>query len=627
MITKKLFSLCMVMLSAFFATSCSDDDVPESATDTKPWPYDANMDTSVLPGDDFFMYCNGTWWNNYDLNGKNYWGFCGDESEEYIENYKKKMNSPALYKLYDDILKIDNTTDAALAAIDKALQITDGIETEEDAWKAIGKALKLGYTPFFKFFLYPRSRVMMACLCKYDDSADEKIGGQETPYSLRYLSAHPERLDDFVPISKMRTRSTGFTMLDCIFSELGIPEAEATIDEDELDWYDQVQELSPEDIKEKIRSCIMRDICFASNQIFEENKSLYGIEGSLTDAVVDFYNKEMTYVQSHDYASCLDLQTPKAEITEISKQLLDVLRRRVDALDWMSEPTKANAKEKLDKMILNIGYPDKWVEEALPQLTGSSLVEDMMQARAAKFNGLMSLLGKRSDEGDNSFNLLLLCDEDMCLTGDNAFYEPVDNSMNILPIYLQEPYYSKDYSDAFNYSSFSSTIGHEITHALDVQGSKYDAVGNNRNWWTVADKMEFNARQQKLVNCFNLLEIMPDELPNEYADGVKTLGENTADLGGLLVGWQAYIEKLEREGYNREEMTKQERKFFQAYAEQWRAKYIPQYAKILKEKDEHSLPRERVNGTMMNIDRWYELYDVKFGNNLYLTPDTRARIW
>ena len=94
-----------------------------------------------------------------------------------------------------------------------------------------------------------------------------------------------------------------------------------------------MQELSPEDIKEKIRSCIMRDICFASNQIFEENKSLYGIEGSLTDAVVDFYNKEMTYVQSHDYASCLDLQTPKAEITEISKQLLDVLRRRVDALD------------------------------------------------------------------------------------------------------------------------------------------------------------------------------------------------------------------------------------------------------------------------------------------------------
>ena len=160
-----------------------------------------------------------------------------------------------------------------------------------------------------------------------------------------------------------------------------------------------------------------------------------------------------------------------------------------------------------------------------------------------------------------------------------------------------------------------------------MQGSKYDAVGNNRNWWTVADKMEFNARQQKLVNCFNLLEIMPDELPNEYADGVKTLGENTADLGGLLVGWQAYIEKLEREGYNREEMTKQERKFFQAYAEQWRAKYIPQYAKILKEKDEYSLPRERVNGTMMNIDRWYELYDVKFGNNLYLTPDTRARIW
>ena len=117
-------------------------------------------------------------------------------------------------------------------------------------------------------------------------------------------------------------------------------------------------------------------------------------------------------------------------------------------------------------------------------------------------------------------------------------------------------------------------------------------------------------------SSFNLLEIMPDELPNVYADGTKTLGENTADLGGLLVGRQAYLEKLEREGYCREEMTKQERKLFQAYAEQWRAKYTPEYAKEMKEIDEHSLARERVNGVVMHIDRWYELYGVKFGNNL-----------
>ena len=623
--TKKLLTLGMTMLFAFIATSCSDDNSAESATDTKPWPYDANMDTTVSPGDDFFMYCNGTWWKNYDLNGNYYWGFCAYETEEYIENYKKKMNSPALNRIKDDIRNIDNSTDAALAAIGKALQITEGIETNEDAWRAIGKALKMGYQPFFKFTLIPRSRVMKACLGKSDDSDDE-TGKLANPYSLRYLSTHPERLDDFVPLAKMKTRSTGYAMLDCIFSELGIPESDATIDEEVLDWYKRVQELSPEEIKERIHKCIMRDICFASNKDFEENKSLYGIRGTMDDAMQNFYDVPMAYILSHDYIASLDLQSAKVEMTEICKQLIDVLKRRVDALDWMSEPTKAQAKEKLDKMILNIGFPDKWVDAALPQLTGSSLVEDMMQIRIAWFDGLKSLIGKQIEEDDNSFNIWLLYG-DLSLMIDNAFYEPIDNSITILPIYLMEPYYSKDYSDAFNYSTFSSTLGHEITHALDIDGSKYDAVGNNRNWWTVADKMEFNTRQQKLVNCFNLLEIMPDALPNVYADGTKTLGENTADLGGLLVGRQAYMEKLEREGYSREEMTKQDRKLFQAYAEQWRAKYTPSYAIWLKENDEHSLPRERINGIVMNIDRWYELFDVKFGNILYLTPETRARIW
>ena len=288
MTTKKLLTLGMAMLFAFISTSCSDDNVPESAIDTKPWPYDANMDTTVSPGDDFFMYCNGTWWKNYDLNGNDYWGFCACETEEYIENYKKKMNSPALNRIKDDIRNIDNTTDAALAAIGKALQITEGIETNEDAWRAIGKALKMGYQPFFKFTLIPRSRVMKACLGKSDDSDDE-TGKLANPYSLRYLSTHPERLDDFVPLAKMKTRSTGYAMLDCIFSELGIPESDATIDEEVLDWYKQVQKLSPQEIKERIRKSIMRDICFASNKDFEENKSLYVTE--LGEAVNDIMVK------------------------------------------------------------------------------------------------------------------------------------------------------------------------------------------------------------------------------------------------------------------------------------------------------------------------------------------------
>lgn len=628
---KLLLSAIAVLMIAFTA-SCSDDavnePVPESTVDTKPWTFSDHMDTSVAPGDDFFMYCVGKWWNDFDLGGY-YHGFCGVESQDYIDKYAERMDSTTIKKLYADAANIDNTTDAALAALDKALQLTEGVETQEDAWKAIAKVMKLGYTPLFYLGIFPYSRIITAYLGDVNSGGDSKYainkekGQGENHYSMNYIRNHPERLDDFVPMRSARTRAAGMDMLSCIIAELGIDEDNVVIDAELKDYYDEVSELTPEEIVDTLRYCILRDRCFASNEEFQAGRDLYDL-WSLKYELRQFVNYNMNYIQSYDYATHLNIETQKAEMKEYGKELIDVFKTRLDSLDWMSGTTKAKAREKLDKMIFNIGYPDKWIDEALPQLSGTSLVEDMMQIRAANFKGIMACVGKTSEE--MSFNWMILF-EDVDLSVDNAYYHPGDNSMTILPIYLMEPYYSKEYSDAFNYSTLASTLGHEITHALDVEGSKFDAYGNYKNWWTVADKMEFKDRQQKLIDSFNMLEIMPNELPNVYADGEKTLSENTADLGGFLIGLQAYVEKLKREGYYGDELTKQERKFYQAYAEQWRAKYSSDYAMRLKEKDVHSLPKERVNGTVMNTDRWYEIFDVKFGNILYLTPETRARIW
>lgn len=632
----KLLLLAIAVLIIASTASCSDDagnepvPVPESTVDTKPWNYNEHMDTSVAPGDDFFMYCVGKWWNDFDLGWYSYYGFCGNESQGYINKYAASMDSTTIKKLYADAAIVDNTTDAALEAIDKALQVTEGIETQEDAWKAIAKAMKLGYTPWFYLGLIPQSRIMNAYLGNINEkgkdskSAINEEGQIENHSSMSYIRNHPERLDDFVPLKSLRTRATGNDMLDCIFAELGIDEEYATFDKELQKYYDHVRALTPEEIRDTLRYCILRDKCFASNEEYKAGKDKYSLYSYMKLELYDFVKYNMNYIQSYDYATHLNIETQKAEMKEFAEQVIDVFKTRVDSLDWMSGTTKAKAYEKLDKMIFNIGYPDKWIEEALPQLTGTSLVEDMMQIRAANFKGTMACVGKTSEE--MSFNWMILC-EDVSLLVDNAYYNPGDNSMTILPIYLMEPYYSKEYSDAFNYSTLASTLGHEMTHALDVNGSMFDAYGNYRNWWTVADKMEFKDRQQKLIDCINMLEIMPNELPNVFADGEMTLSENTADLGGFLIGLQAYVEKLKREGYYGEEMTKQERKFYQAYAEQWRAKYTPEYALRRRKDDVHSLAKERVNGTVMNTDRWYELFDVKFGNILYLTPETRARIW
>lgn len=629
LVTWALLALCSLCL-----VSCSDDEatpeptidpVAPSTVDDKPWPYDAHMDTSVAPGDNFYMYCLGTWWNNYDLAGSDVYRFCGEESDGYIEQYVARMSSPIIQRVNDDAENIDNTTEAAQAAVEKALAVIADIETDEDAWKAIAEAMKLGYSPIFKLSLMPKARVLKAFLDDPNDEDDDDEEEKTDRNSVKYFSAHPERLDDFVPLSEMRTRSLGNDMLDCIFGQLGVAEADVLVDKAMDAYYNEVRSLSPEAIKERLQNCIMADLCFASHELFEEGKAEYELGETFEQALGNFKQEHMRYIRAHAFATSLGADARKAEMKQICKELIDVFKRRVEALDWMSAPTKAKAIEKLDNIIVNMGYPDKWMDEALPQLTGTSLVENMMQIRAANFRAVKACIGKRSE--DMSFNAGILTGSDMDFFLDNAYYNPIDNSINILPIYLMEPYYSDKYSDAFNYSTQASTMAHEITHGLDVAGSKYDAFGNNRNWWTVADKMEFTAREQKLINCFDLLEIMPDELPNVYGNGTKTLGENTADLGGLSLVHQAYVEKLMREGYHGDELLKQERRLFQAYAEQWRAKYTAAHAEQMLKMDVHSLPKERVNGVVMNIDRWYELFDVKFGHTLYLTPETRAHIW
>ena len=168
-----------------------------------------------------------------------------------------------------------------------------------------------------------------------------------------------------------------------------------------------------------------------------------------------------------------------------------------------------------------------------------------------------------------------------------------------------------------------------MTHGFDSFGANYDKMGNLRNWWTVADKMEFEDRQQLLIDCYDQLELLPDEMPGVYAPGEQTLTENIADLGGFLIAHQAYMERLDRDGYTGEERLKQERKFFQGFAELWRSKYGPEYvnASLFEEQDVHSISKERVNGVVMNCDRWYELYDVQEGDKLYLPVERRTYLW
>ena len=170
-------------------------------------------------------------------------------------------------------------------------------------------------------------------------------------------------------------------------------------------------------------------------------------------------------------------------------------------------------------------------------------------------------------------------------------------------------------------------MGHEMTHGFDNNGAEYDAVGKQHNWWTVADKMAFQDRQKTMILCYNNLEFDPEEMPGQYGNGERTLGENIADLGGFLACLDAYKAQLKAEGYSGENYKEQLRKFYESYADVWCVKYGPDKLNILINSDVHSPARIRVNGVVMNTDLWYDLYGINRNHKLYLPKERRTYIW
>ena len=209
------------------------------------------------------------------------------------------------------------------------------------------------------------------------------------------------------------------------------------------------------------------------------------------------------------------------------------------------------------------------------------------------------------------------------LTTYNAMYAPIFNSINLFPPFLMDPIYGPDASTAERYAAMT-VFGHEITHGFDKKGAQWDKQGDkNSIWASEADAVEFDRRAQQLVDYYNTFEVAP----GVFADGQKTLNENIADLGGVQLAFQALTNKLKADGLSNEAIRQQQRNFFVAYANLWRMKYTDEYAESMVASDEHSQSKERINGVVTNIDAWYDLFDVKPTDKMYLAPEKRIRIW
>ena len=298
----------------------------------------------------------------------------------------------------------------------------------------------------------------------------------------------------------------------------------------------------------------------------------------------------------------------KARVQDMVTNIVAAFSRRIDKLDWMAPATKAQAQEKLKTLYVGVGYPERWEDYAGLRVVRGDALGNVQRAEQFHYRQELAKLSQSPDRKAWAMPAQLV----------NAVNLPLQNALNFPAAILQPPFFDPQASDAANYGGIGATIGHEISHSFDDQGAQFDAQGKLRDWWTPADLAHFQAASKQLVAQFAAYKPFPDLAVN----GQLTLSENLADLAGVAAAHDAFT--LSQQG--KPVQPGADRDFFIGYGVSWRSKAREAAARQQILTDGHA-PAQYRAATVRNLDAWYPAFDVQPGQQLYLAPEQRVRVW
>jgi putative endopeptidase len=331
-----------------------------------------------------------------------------------------------------------------------------------------------------------------------------------------------------------------------------------------------------------------------------DKRAIGSLNAWLGDAVGQLYVKDYFPASS------------KADIQGMVKNILGAFDKRVAALPWMAEATKAEARKKIATMRVGIGYPDAWRSYAALEVKADDPVGNFRRAETAEYRHQLAKIGTAPDRGEWWMTPQTV----------NAVNLPLQNALNFPAAILQAPFYDPQADAAANYGSIGAIIGHEISHGFDNLGADFDSSGRLRNWWTKEDLAHFDAAGSALAAQYSAYEA----LPGLFLNGKQELGENIADVAGLTAAYEAYRASLGgKEAPVIGGLTGDQR-FFLAYAQSWRDKSREQALRGRIATDVHAPSRWRAQ-TVRNLDAWYPAFGVAAGQKLFLAPDKRVKVW
>ena len=331
-----------------------------------------------------------------------------------------------------------------------------------------------------------------------------------------------------------------------------------------------------------------------------------GSSGKISDQkmAVESVQNMLNTPLNRAYLARYDLSKLKENITAICKNLISIYRNMLEEEDWLSETTRAKAIEKLDNIRINAIYPEKWIDYSGLKLKGLSFIDCLKTIDAYNRKLTASYTNEKVDKELWASDVLLIA---------NAFYNPSENSINIIPGLLDKPFYYEGMSQEALLGGIGCVIGHEISHAFDTQGAQFDKDGNMCNWWTKADYAAFQKRAAKLIAYYDSITIWE----GLQAQGQLVQTEAIADMAGVKAILK-YTETIPDFNY---------REFFEAFATIWRRMMTPEADYWYTFNDVHPKACLRTNVTVQQFDEFYKTYDVKPGDNMYLAPEDRILVW
>ncbi|MGL4293893.1 MAG: M13 family metallopeptidase [Bacteroidales bacterium] len=333
-------------------------------------------------------------------------------------------------------------------------------------------------------------------------------------------------------------------------------------------------------------------------------RSLSTTDGALGEAVGQMYVEKYFPAEA------------KERMLKLVANLQTALGQRINDLDWMSDSTKAAALDKLNAFTVKIGYPDKWRDYSLLDINAEdNYWTSVLKSNRFEWDYMISQNEKPVDKSKWHMSPQTV----------NAYYNPSSNEICFPAGILQPPFFYLNADDAVNYGAIGVVIGHEMTHGFDDMGRQFDKEGNIRDWWTAQDAEKFAGKTKILVDQFDSIRVLGDT----RANGNFTLGENIADQGGLVISYQALQNAKTQTPGNTEQIDglTDAQRFYLAYATLWAGNIRDEEILRLTKIDPHSLGRWRVNGTLPNVETFYEAFDVKEGDKMYRKPEERVVIW